>query len=98
MTVLTPGWSRIHRSANCAVVNPLACAATLRAAHPDLERHATEGLPHVEGLTLAVVGAVVLRRESRGFAVLARQEPAGQRHARDDADAGLQGGRQDPFQ
>src|SRR5665647_2079241 len=42
-----------------------------RRAHPDLERHATEGPPDVEGLALAVVGAVVLRRERGGLVVLA---------------------------
>src|SRR5664280_2708794 len=69
-----------------------------RRTHPDLERHAAEGLPDVEGRALAVVGAVVLRCESGGLVVFAGQEPAGQRHARDDADTSLQGGRQDLVQ
>ncbi|QAY73036.1 MFS transporter [Agromyces protaetiae] len=48
---------------------------------------ARERLADVERLAVAVVGAVVVRRERRLERVAARQQTARERHARDDADA-----------
>src|SRR5215470_13393193 len=49
-----------------------------------IEVNAGEGLPDVEGLTVAVVAAMVAGCEGRVVGVPARQQPRGERDAGDD--------------
>ena len=99
MTAVTPGWSMIQRSAKAAVGASPAISATSRAAAtPDVEGHAGEGLTDVEGLAVPVEVPVVVGGERRRLVVLPGQQPAGQRHAGEDADPGAGGGRQQLLQ
>ena len=80
---------RIHRSASCASVAPGGHerrAARSTAASPALYGTPEKRLPLVERLALAIEAAVIVGGEHRVGAQLAGEQPAGQRHAREDAD------------
>ena len=64
----------------------------------DVERDAGERLADVEGLPVPVEVPVVVGGERRRLVVLAGEQAAGQRHAGEDADPGLRGGRQQLLQ
>ena len=89
MTVETASSIRIQRSANCAIVAP--CGTSGRIASTAVERHvighAREGLAHVEGLAMAVEGAMVVGGKGAVGGHLAGQHPAGERDADDDRHA-----------
>src|SRR5699024_16412 len=65
---------------------------------PACEVHPGESLSAVEGLTVAVEGAVVVLTEATSIAHLARQQATGQGNTSDDADPGLSRCRQDLLQ
>src|SRR5262245_9973141 len=71
------------------------CCNLARSTNADRERHAREGLADVEGLAIAVVGAVVVGRKGGRLVVAAREQPARQRHAGDDPDSRRPGRAQD---
>jgi hypothetical protein len=75
MTVVTPGWSMIHRKANCAIVIPRdTTGASSRTAVANLVRHTGERLTNVERLTVLVERPVVVGRERGRLVMLPGQQ------------------------
>ena len=88
---MTPSFMRIQRRANCASVAPGGTSAfsssTAAKASSRWSPRPLKVSPGVEGFAALVEVAVVVGGEGRVARHLAAEQAAGQRHAREDADA-----------